>query len=73
VLLDGGDCERRRELLDVGSDEEGVEGLQGETADLAPGEEAAYGRAVGPPGVGLRISAVKNSTNRRRARSPAAR
>jgi hypothetical protein len=39
VLLDRSDGERRRELLDVGGDEEGVERLERDTADLAPGEE----------------------------------
>jgi hypothetical protein len=53
VLLDGGDGERRRDLLDVGGEEERLELVKREPPDLAPGEEAAYGRTVGPAGVGV--------------------
>ncbi len=41
----------RRELLDVSGEEERLELAERETAELTPGEEAAYGRAVGLPGM----------------------
>ena len=53
MLLDGGGGEPALELLDVGGDGDGLDGLEGQPAVLGPAEELADGLGVGQPGVGV--------------------
>ena len=53
VLLDARGRERTGELLDVGRDHHGLDLVEGEAPVLAPFGEAAHGREVGEPRVGV--------------------